>query len=80
MKAADFENHKEGTSEALQAISGMTHEATDGTCWQCGAPADPDCVYLQGLVNRADYADGQGVSRNKKCVGKPYRQSSHSLL
>jgi hypothetical protein len=50
----------EGTGEALPAILSMLHEATGGTCWQCGAPADPTCVCTQSLVNHAKYADGQG--------------------
>jgi hypothetical protein len=38
----------------------MTQEQTGETCWQCGAPADPYCVYTQNLVNRSRYADGLG--------------------
>jgi hypothetical protein len=50
-----------GTGEALHAILSMTSEETDGTCWQCGAPADPTCVCTQKLVNRAEHADGQVI-------------------
>ena len=38
----------------------MTPEEKDGTCWQCGAPADPRCVYTKNLVNSTPYADGLG--------------------
>ena len=44
----------------FHAIIGMKPEETDGTCWPCGAPADPRCVYTQELFSRAPDADGLG--------------------
>jgi hypothetical protein len=50
----------------------MTLEETDGTCWQCGAPADPRCVYTQNLVNRAQDADGLGKPVERSARGKSF--------
>jgi hypothetical protein len=50
---------RQGTEEALRALTVMTNE--DTVCWQCGAPAEPGCAYTQGLVNRNPYPDGLGV-------------------
>jgi hypothetical protein len=48
----------------------MTREETDGICWQCGAPADPGCVYRQNLVSRAKYSDGLGYPVKRNAWGK----------
>jgi hypothetical protein len=48
----------------------MTSEQTDGTCWQCGASADSDCVHVENLVHRADHADGQGYPVTRTRWGK----------
>jgi hypothetical protein len=33
----------------------------NGTCWQCGAPAEPDCDFTQALYAwRRQRNDGQG--------------------
>jgi hypothetical protein len=49
----------------------MTQEADVRVCWQCGAPADPGCVYRQSLVAGADqHADGLGYPVKKGRWGK----------
>src|SRR5580698_7857482 len=48
----------------------MAREETDGTCWQCGGPADPGCVYRQTLLHRAEYADGNGYPVTRGRWGK----------
>ncbi len=36
------------------ALMVMTDEVDGGVCWQCGAPADPGCMFRQDLVAYAD--------------------------
>ena len=48
---------------------GMTHDVPSETCWQCGALADPACVYTQNLVNRAEFADGLGYPVKRSIRG-----------
>jgi hypothetical protein len=58
-------------------MSDPASDVNEAVCWQCGAPADPDCAFTQALTAwPSELKDGQGYpvvrGQGKDFQGKDY--------